>query len=364
MSDDPIRPIPSQQPPTVFICRDHALDDVLDGIAIALRSRGTQVLRGPASHPGTLLDYPHDGLQELFGNVDAAIFSSRSRCTRAVMMAAPRLRAIVNPTIGLETIDLEAANDLGIIVGHGAFPENFESMAEASVMLMLNLLYNLRASEDVLAGRRPKPAPGAEHAMARMMKHSTIGLLGLGRIGRAVAHRLHPFGARLLAYSPSLTAETAPQGVLPVGLDELLVSSDIVGVFVAITDGSRRILDRAALAKLKPGAFIVNVARGAAIDEQALVEVLQERRIAGAALDTFEVEPLPAHSPLRSLSNVILTPHMVGHTREAYEAIPRTALQNILNVLAGEPPVHCKNPEILQRWHGRLSAIAARDASD
>ncbi|RYF33437.1 MAG: hypothetical protein EOO38_30195, partial [Cytophagaceae bacterium] len=129
-------------------------------------------------------------------------------------------------------------------------------------------------------------------------------------IGKSVAHLLKPFGARLLAYSPRAVPGSQPDGVDMVDLETLMADSDVVGVFVAVRPDNRRLIDSHMLGLMKPTSFIVNVARGEAIDEPALVLALQEGRIAGAALDTFEVEPLPLESPLRTMKNVILTPHL------------------------------------------------------
>ena len=144
---------------TVFIPHDFMLADVLEDVAARLRARGIEVVRGPESVPGEKTVFPRERWDEWFGRADVAMFSSRNRCTRELMQAAPRLRGIVNPTIGLETVDLDAANELSLIVGHGATPENFLSMAEATVMLMLMMLYQPLATQDVLFGRRPGPGP-------------------------------------------------------------------------------------------------------------------------------------------------------------------------------------------------------------
>jgi D-3-phosphoglycerate dehydrogenase len=342
---------------TVFVCRDHVLDPVLDGIAATLAGRGIEVVRGPAPVPGVKLVYPPASYAELFARAEVAMFSSRSIGSREVMAAAPRLRGIVNPTIGLETVDLDAANELGIIVGHGATPQNFLGMAEATVMLMLMLLYNPRASEEVLRGTRPRPKPVPQEAWARMMLGRTVGLVGLGRIGRGIVERLAGWGVRILAHDPYAVPDSVPPGVELVALDELLRESDIVSVLVAITAETRGLIGARELALMKPDAYLVNTSRGEAIDEDALYRALKSRRIAGAALDVFVVEPLPADSPLRTLDNVILTPHIVGHTREVFASFVPAAVENITRILAGEPPLHCKNPEIVPRWRSRIAAL-------
>lgn len=339
--------------PTVFVCRDHALEALLDEIAERLHAQGLRVRRGPASVPGIRLTYPRSDWSSLFGDVEVAMFSSRSVASRELMQASTRLHAIVNPTIGLETVDVDAASELGIIVGHGAVPENYFGMAEAAVMLMLNLRYQLRATEEVLRGTRVRPMAHADHVHGRMLRGCTVGLIGMGRIARAIVERLHPFGVRLVAAAPHSGADW-PAHVRRLELPALMAQSDIVGVFASPNAGNRGLIGRTELALMQPHAYLVNVARGELVDEQALAEALRDRRIAGAALDVFQVEPLPDNSSLRTLDNVILTPHMVGHTREVFSALVPAALENIARVLRGELPLYCRNPEAYPQWLGRI----------
>jgi D-3-phosphoglycerate dehydrogenase len=344
---------------TVFICHDYMLVEVLDEIESRLEQSGIEVLRGPQTAPGKKLVYPKERHSELFGRAEVMMFSSRSICSREVMLAAPRLRGIVNPTIGLETVDLAAANELGIIVGHGATPENFLGMAEATVMLILMLMYQPGATEDVLRGKRARPKPTVSDAWARMLRGRTVGLVGLGRIARGVIERLSGFGVNLLAFDPFVGQDKAPASVKMTDLDTLLSSSDIVIVLVSITPESRGMLGERELALMKPSAYLVNTSRGEAIDEVALYRALREKRFAGAALDSFAVEPLPDDSPLRQLDNVILTPHMVGHTQDVFASFPPAAVENITRILRGEPPLYCKNPEIIPVWKRRLANLGA-----
>jgi phosphoglycerate dehydrogenase-like enzyme len=341
---------------TVFICHDYMLVEILDEIERLLRADGVQVRRGPPTEPGKKLTYRREHHEELFGDAEVMMFSSRSVCSRQVLEAAPRLRGVVNPTIGLETVDLDACNEMGIIVGHGATPQNFLGMAEATVMLMLTLLYNPKATEEVLRGTRPRPRPTPTDMWARMLLGRTVGLIGLGRIGRAVAQRLGVFGARILAHDPFLGE--APAGVSPTDLDTLLRSSDIVSLHVSVTPATHGMISERELALMKPDAFLINTSRGEAINEEALYRALRDRRIAGAALDNFVIEPLPEDSPLRTLENVILTPHMIGHTKDVMASFPAAALENITRILRGEPPLHCKNPDIIPAWRVRLARIS------
>ena len=342
---------------TVFICHDYMLVDVLDEIQARLEQSGIEVLRGPQTAPGKKLVYSKESYTELFGRAEVMMFSSRSICSREIMLAAPRLRGIVNPTIGLETVDLAAANELGIIVGHGATPENFLGMAEATVMLILMLMYQPRETEAVLRDRRRRPRSTPKDVWARMLRGRTVGLVGLGRIARGVVERLSGFGVNLVACDPFVGRDQAPEGVKMTDLDTLLRSSDIVAMLVSITPESRGMLGERELALMKPSAYLVNTSRGEAIDEAALYRALREKRIAGAALDSFAVEPLPDDSPLRQLDNVILTPHMVGHTQDAFVSFPPAAVENITRILRGEPPLYCKNPEVIPAWQRRLANL-------
>ena len=338
---------------TVFICRDFMLDYVLDGLSAKLEQAGIEVIRGEAPKPGVKLKYAPDAL----ARAEVAMFSSRSICTREMMTNAPKLRGIVNPTIGLETVDTDAASELGIIVGHGATPENFNSMAEVTVMLILMMMYQPKQAEAVMQGRRERPNPRPEEAWARMMMKRTIGLVGLGRIARGVVERLAGWQLRILAHDPFVKPENVPAGVTMTDLDTVMKESDVVSVLVAVTPDNVGMIGAREFALMKPDAYLVNTSRGAAINERAMYEVLRDKRIAGAALDTFEVEPLPADSPLRTLDNVILTPHVVGHTKDVYASFIPAAFESITRILKGELPVHCKNPEIAPKWRARLPSL-------
>lgn len=344
---------------TVFIVRDFVMDTLLDDVADRLAARGIRVVRGPESRPGQITTFPEEKWDEWFAHTDVAMFSSRNRCSKAMLEHARRLRGIVNPTIGLETVDLEAADALGIIVGHGATPENFIGMAEATVMLILMGLYRPQWTSDVLHGRRHRPKPHPETAWARLLSGRTVGLVGFGRIARAVAERLRTWDVHLLTADPHVDRATVPEHVTLTDLDTLLAQSDVVSIHVAVTAASRGLIDARALSLMKRDAYLVNTSRGDAVDEVALASALADGRIAGASLDVFQVEPLPAASPLRELENAFLTPHMVGQTREVYASIAPAAEQNILRVLAGELPLYCKNPGIEARWRARLGTLAS-----
>ena len=342
----------------VFLTRDHVLEQILDDLALDLSALGIRVIRGPESRPGEKTLYPPEDWPRLFGKTDVAVFTSRGIASAELMRASPRLRGIVNVAIGLETVDLKAADELGIIVGHGAVPENYLGMAEAAVMLILNLRYQLRATEQVLRGQRQRPPARPEAQHARMLYRSTVGMLGFGRIAGAVANRLRPFGVTMISHSPTTRPDRFPEDVTQVDFDTLMRKSDIVAIFAESNSNTRGMIGKRALSLMKPTAYLLNVARGDLLDEAAVERALRERRIAGAALDVSQVEPLPMDSPLRTLDNAILTPHMVGHTLELYEALAPAALENITRILRGDLPLYCKNPHIEQKWRERLALLA------
>jgi phosphoglycerate dehydrogenase-like enzyme len=312
------------------------------------------VIAGPKQAPPAKTVFKPQDFSSLFSSTDLIVSTTRSLLPRDVLEAAPRLRGVVFPTIGTESIDLDAATELGIAVANGPTPENFNSMAESTVLLMLALMYDLHQTERVLADNLPRPSA----VRARMMAGKTVGLVGLGRIARAVADRLQGWGMRILAFDPYLTQDQVSQPVELVELATLLAQSDIVSVHTTLTSSTKHLVNAATLAAMKPTAYLINTSRGGVVDEGALYEALKARKIAGAALDAFELEPLPRDHLLRSLDNVILTPHMVGHTQEIFDAIPGAAMQNIDRIMGGEPPLYFRNPDVLPSWKQRLAQIA------
>lgn len=268
--------------------------------------------------------------------------------SRAAMTDAPHLRAIISPYTGTEGFDEKAASELGILIGNGQLPENYESMAEATILMMLACLYDLNDSQRRLRESLPNPLPPS----ARMLKGKTVGLIGFGQIARAVVERLGAWGVNFLIYTPRMRG-SLPQHASSVSLEELLSTSDLVCVLAPLNAETHHMLDAQRLALLRPGSIVINTARGGIVDERALYAMAQRRHITAIGLDVFEEEPLPADSPLRTLDNAVLTPHTVGHTRETIEQLPKIGTQNVLRVLNGQPPLYVRNPEILQRWMHR-----------
>ena len=333
----------------IFMCSDSGLAGLLNGIAGTLQDRGHTIVRGPVD-AGGMRGYSATERAALLGEADIAVFTGRHECSRELMAGAARLRGVCYPVIGVESLDLEAANDLGIIVGNGAVRGNIIGMAESTVMLMLMLFYDVQTNIRLINGGRWR-RPGHH---SHQMEGKTIGLIGFGRIAREVAHRLAPFGVTILTYSPRLRAADVPVGVDKVDLDSLLHRSDVVSVLTGLTNETRGMIDAPKLALMKKTAYLVNTGRGAVIDEPALCDALRIKRIAGAALDTFTVEPLPADSPLRTLDNAILIPHCVGHTVEGWNEFGPALIDNVELIMQGRLPRYCKNPEAETAWRERL----------
>ena len=287
--------------------------------------------------------YPSEALLiEAVRDADA-ILARLATVTRAVIEAAPRLRIIARHGVGVDAVDLEAATERGVVVTTtGA--ANAAAVAEYTFALLLALLRKVPVAD---AGMRMgswcrDPLIGAE------LDGRTMGIVGLGAVGRRVARQALGFGMRVLATDPQ-PAEPPAHGVTLVPLRELLAAADVVTLHMRLAPATSGLIDRAALGLMKPTAVIVNTARGELIDETALLDALREGRIAGAALDTFAAEPLSDASPLRALENVILSPHVAGQTHEALARVGIAAADAIIDELAGRRPANVYNPDAYTR---------------
>jgi len=323
----------------VIAFRHHGVAALVDNIVVGLRDKkcDVMVVQGAEDLDRQTIDY---------ASVGALVVSTGIRCSRSFLELFPNLAGVIFVAIGTESIDLHDAAELNLVVAHGATSENWDSMAEATVLLMLALLYDLRHVETLLADNAPRPTDPS----GRMLKGKTVGLVGFGRIAHSIASRLDGWGVDILVCSPSAADSNLPRSCRACGLDELLRHSDVVSLHAAVTDQTRGMIGQRELALMKPSSFLVNTARGALVDEPALVEALRNGRIKGAALDTFAREPLDVASPLRQFSNVILTPHLIGHTQEAIGSLVEACVENTLRVIEGRTPLIVKNPQQLQAW--------------
>jgi D-3-phosphoglycerate dehydrogenase len=323
---------------------------------VELHGQGYEVVRADAAPPPQITDYPRADWPELFGRARLIVVSSRTRVPAELLAWAPRLEAVVFPSTGVNSCDLPAATAHGVLVANGATRENCESMAEATVMLAVALLLDLPRKTRQFVNLEPRPPIG--DLRARMLAGKTVGLIGFGGIARAVVERLVGWRvSEILVYTRTVPAEAGrvPLPVRFVEFDTLLRESDVISLHVPLDERTRGLIGADELARMKPGVMIVNTARGGLIDEIALAEALQDGQVGGAAIDTFDPEPPdPAH-PLRRRHDVILTGHIVGHTRELFDSLLPTARANIARLLNGEPPLHLCNPRALPAWRARLS---------
>jgi len=265
-----------------------------------------------------------------------------------VFDAAPGLRLVGVCRNAFNQVDVDAATERGILVVHTP-ARNAVAVAELTIALMLALARHLAPAHRLVAdGRWRDPVEAYLTFQGRELAGSVVGIIGLGHIGREVANRLRALGSRVLAYDPHMPPRSLrTMGVAPVGLADLMRRSDFVTIHAALTEESEGLVNEAMLRRMKPGAYFVNAGAAAVVDSAALVRCLEERRIAGAALDVFEGQPLPASSPYLKLDNVILTPHIGGATRETVARHSRMMTEDIERFLRGLPPRRLVNPEVL-----------------
>ncbi len=273
--------------------------------------------------------YRADELIDALRGVDA-IITGTDALTAEVIDGADALRTIAKHGVGLDNIDLEAARRRGIVVSATAGAIH-DSVADHTLALLLTLARHIvEAHGDVTAG-------GWGGHMGMELRGKTMGIVGLGRIGKEVCLRAQAFGMRVVA-RPYLDEAFAATHDVVRAAGELLETSDIVSLHAAGGGAEGHLIGTAELERMKPSAFLVNTARGGLVDEAALAKALRANRLAGAGLDVFAQEP-PAGSPLLGLPNVVLTPHAAGFTQEGLLRMGDMAVENCLRALRGEPPL-------------------------
>lgn len=293
-----------------------------------------------------------DELIAAAGGVDALITSSREAVTRRVFEHLPRLKVMSRHGVGLDNVDLEAATEHGVVVTH--FPMYCtDEVADHAMALILALQrriveldHDLREGAWIEHGhhldrilRGPVPA----------LRELTLGLVGFGRIARAMARRAQGFGLTVVATDPYRDpSELAALGVSPVALDTLLSSADIVSLHCPLTPETEGMIGTRELGLMKPHVILVNTARGPIVDLAALIPVLEQGHMS-AALDVVYPEPLPADSPLYRLPNVILTPHAAYYSERSVEVLRKETFVDTLAVLRGQRPRVVANPAVLTR---------------
>jgi lactate dehydrogenase-like 2-hydroxyacid dehydrogenase len=268
---------------------------------------------------------PREALLEGVRDADGLLPMLTDRVDAELMDAAPKLRAISNYAVGVDNIDVEAATERGLPVGNtpGVLTD---TTADLAVALMLGIARRL-LDGDAYVRRGDWLTWEPDQLLGRDLYGSTVGIVGFGRIGQAVARRLEGFECTVL--------HTTRSG--GVSFEELLERSDFVSVHTPLTPETRGLIDAGALRRMKPTAYLVNTARGPVVDTEALAAALHAGEIAGAALDVTDPEPLPADHPLLDAPNLLVLPHLGSATHATRERMADMAVDNMLAALRGEP---------------------------
>ncbi len=290
-----------------------------------------------------------------------------SPITRKIMKSAgPNLRIVAKYTVGVDDVDVDAATELGVMVTHAPTESNWGGVAEGTMAMMLALLKKVRERDEAMkAGNWRSPSLHGTYLGRRLSDDYpglTVGIIGLGRIGRRLADLLAPWRVRLLACDPHIEpSRFVLHNCQPVDLATIFKESDVVSLHVTLTKETRRFIGASQFALMKPSAVFINTSRGQAVDEAALAAALNEGKLAAAALDVFEDEPLVKDSALLTLGHkVLLSPHMVSsNARSGLYPGMLWATRSVLKVLKGEVPDNVFNTEVLPRWRERFGARAA-----
>ena len=300
-----------------------------------------------AAVPARVVTLPFIGAEdELIGRTrDAdALIVSASPVTRAVMSALEGLKTVVRTGVGYDVIDVPAATELGVVVVN--VPDLWVREV-ANHALALLLAWNrkiITLDRNVHAGTWVSGVPGA-HTGA--LHGETVGIVGLGNIGSAFARRIAAFETRVIACDPYVPeARFAALGVERVSLEDLAARADYVSVHTLLNDETRHLIGEAFFRRMKPTAILINTSRGPVVDEAALTRALREGRLAGAALDVWEQEPVARDNPLLAMDNVIATPHAAYFSSAAVAQVPRRCGEEVARVLTRQRPLNVVNPEV------------------
>lgn len=301
-----------------------------------LAAAGCELIACPNEHPLGAAE-----LAQWVGDVDAAILGL-DVVDDQVLAAAPKLRVISRYGVGVDAVDVPACTRRGVVVTitPGA---NSVAVAELAIALLMALARSIPYHDRAAKLGKWNRVQGME------LTGATLGLVGYGRIGREVAQRACALGMRVIAYDPLLPPEAfGGSPVTPCDLDTVLQTSDAISLHLPLTAETHNLIDAAALARMKPTAYLINTARGGLVDEEALYEALAARRLAGAAFDVFSKEP-PEASGLVALDNFIAAPHIGSATRQTAARMSLMAAENALAVLRGERPPGVVNREVEER---------------
>ncbi|MFW5911540.1 MAG: phosphoglycerate dehydrogenase [Halolamina sp.] len=307
---------------------------VTDPIADA----GLERLREAGHEVVTAYDVEGEALLDAVSTADALIVRSGTDVSADLFEAAPDLQIVGRAGIGVDNIDIDAATEHGVIVANA--PEgNVRAAAEHTV----GMAFAAARSIPQAHGRMVEGAWAKGEFLGTELNGKTLGVVGLGRVGQEAAKRLGALGMDVVAYDPYISEERAEQiGAELVELQECIDRAEFLTVHVPLTDETEGLIAADELAQLEDG-YVINVARGGVVDESALVEAVADGIVAGAALDVFTEEPLPADSPLRDAEEIVLTPHLGASTAEAQEHVAVATAEQVLAAFAGEPVMNALN---------------------
>ena len=309
----------------------------------ALEVAGFEVIPSPEAGP-----YPVERLAPLLQGCDAVICSN-DQYNAALFAACPQLKIVSRCGVGIDSVDLAAATEAGVLVTNtpGAMTD---AVADYTFALMLSLARRIVEGDTLMRSGGWGEYPGV------LVSGKTLGLVGFGQIGQGVARRAAGFGMRLLAHDPLLTV--APPSVEFASLEDLLARSDFVSLHAPSLPETRHLMNAARFAQMKPTSYLINTARGALIDEAALIQALETNQIAGAAVDVYSQEPFPADHPLRRAPRCVLTPHNAFNAVEAATAMSQICAQNVLTLWRGERTASVCNPAVWSAPQRRLKGGA------
>jgi glyoxylate reductase len=292
---------------------------------------------------------PASALRAALADSDAVLAMLTDKIDARAIAGAPRLRVISNLAVGVDNIDLDAATSAGIAVGHtpGVLTDATADLAFG--LLMATARRIAEADRHVHAGQWHTWGPMT--MLGRDLHSSTLGLIGFGAIGQAMARRAKGFAMRVLYLKHPSHRRTGAKrvGAEGVSLRRLLAESDYVSLHVPLTPRTHRMMGAREFALMKPGAILINTARGAVVDQAAMLAALKSGRLAGAGLDVTDPEPIARRDPLLRLANVVITPHIGSASIATRARMAAIAVDNILDVFAGRVPQYCANPQVRLR---------------
>ena len=275
-----------------------------------------------------------------------AVLNCYAKMTARVIDGLKRCRIIARYGIGVDNVDVAAATEAGILVTN--VPDYcIDEVSDHALAMLLALARHIAAADGaVKSGAWDVVA----HAGIRRLRGQSLGLLGFGKIAKALALKAQPLGMKVLVHDPYLDAAVvAAHGAQAVSFDKLLADADAISIHVPLTPETHNLIGERELARMKPTALLINTSRGGIVDEQALAMTLKENRLGGAALDVLSREPPPSDHPLRQAPNIILTPHLAFYSKESVIELQTKAAEEVARALKGEPPRSPVNPEVLTR---------------